>query len=140
MCLFPTHSSVQKLLNAIHTGLQVSLPTVVLQAMSVLNSLIRSVNHSHVGSQLSLIEVTGRLFSLKCLICEAWINYGFMILVILSSSSKHLPPGLPLSSFFPLLALLLHLIEPLTNEGTIATSDQKKQLKEVLETFNKTCR
>lgn len=73
-------------------------------------------------------------------------------------SSHHIPPGFPVGTFLPTLAVLLQLIEPLTTPSTTPTqaagvgtvvlgsehtivgaitSDQKKQLVEVLLTFSK---
>lgn len=77
-------------------------------------------------------------------------------MAVVLCSSHHIPPGLPMSTFLPILAVLLQLIEPLTtptqagagtmglaSEHTTAgaiTSDQKKQLGEVLLTFSKAYR
>ncbi len=69
-------------------------------------------------------------------------------------SYHHLPSGLPISTLFPSLAMLLHLIEPMTTptqsgvgvalvEGqrrTTVMSNQKKQLCEVLATFREAYR
>ena len=69
------------------------------------------------------------------------------------SSFHHLPSDFSLSTFFPALAMLQHLIEPLTApnqtdtglmttkfDAVVMTSEQKKQLHEVLLAFTKAYR
>ena len=62
-------------------------------------------------------------------------------------SAHHLPNNLPLSTFFPALAMLLYLVEPLTTPTQVGgdhslamTGEQGKLLQEVLAVFSKAYR
>lgn len=78
---------------------------------------------------------------------QLWCIYWGVTWLLSFYSSQHIPECFPISTFFPAFAMLLHLIEPLTTPTpgdagwtTTMTSEQKRQLQEVMGTFSKAYR
>lgn len=133
MPLFSNTEILNKLLEVLSVALHSQSAGVILQAVSTLSSLLRSNHVLDMHIQYSVIAVS---------------DYPSLYMYH-ACSIHHMPPGFPLSTFLPLLALLLHHIEPLaappnceanTSPQCSLTPTAKKQLTEVLSVMERMCR